>query len=268
MSDEAQAPAGEDMENRIREAYDRLPDIAKRRKTSRIIRLSAFLLYVLILVLGIWSAIGIVYDNVVERSPELATHLQDNIGAILPTLQKQAEITAGSLIPKLQAELGRAQRIAQGKFVNELTGPNGAAAKMKIRLESDLENLVQDRLKRHNESQIAQLEAAFPDELRCESTDSEKVCAQKKERSKLMLELLLTSHQRWAQSELGSTYAGHFHEMEQIATTMKGFSGAIGDSKDVSNNAPEDILTLWIEFAGEAMAGSNDMFEAPPKGKR
>jgi hypothetical protein len=56
--------------------------------------------------------------------------------------------------------------------------------------------------------------------------------------------------------------------MEQIAATMKGFSSSIGDTKDVSNDAPEDILTLWIEFAGEAMAGSNDMFEAPAKGKR
>ena len=268
MSDEAQAPAGEDMENRIREAYDRLPDIAKRRKTSLVIRISALVLYVLILALGISSALATLHENVVERSPELATYLQENITSILPTLEKQAQLTAGTLIPKLQAELGRAQRIAQGKFVNELTGPNGAAAKMKVRMASDLENYVNKRLERHNESQISQLEAAFPDELRCESTDSEKVCAQKKERSMLMLELLLTSHQQWAQKELGSTYAGHFHEMEQIATTMQGFSAAIGDTKEVSGDAPEDILTLWIEFAGEAMAGSNDMFEAPAKGKR
>ena len=264
MSDEVATPTGDGMENNIRAAYDCLPEIAQRRKTSRVVRSLALVTYILIVVLGIWSAIGTVERNVVDGAPELAQHLQQNMMSLVPTLETQAREKAGALIPKMQAELARAQKSAQKTLANELTGPNGAAATMQADISKDLDALIEKRFDSIREGYRTRLEAAFPAELACnKETDSKEACDAKKEKSDLLLNLTVESQQQWAQKELTSTYAGHLHEFEQIAQTMSGFEKKTDGAKQPSSDTPEDMLMLWLEFASEAMAGSNDLFEAP-----
>ena len=264
MSDAVAPPSGDGMENNIRAAYDCLPEITKRRKTSRTVRSLALITYVLIVVLGIWSAIATVEKNVVDGAPELAQNLQQNMMSMVPTLEKQAQDKAGALIPKMQAELARAQKSAQKTLANELTGPNGAAATMQASISRDLDAMINRRFDSVREGYRTRLEAAFPEALSCnKETDSEKACAAKKEKSDLLLNLTVESQQKWAQKELTSTYAGHLHEFEQIAQTMSGFTANKNGAKKPSSDTPEDMLMLWLEFASEAMAGSNDLFEAP-----
>lgn len=266
MSDEAQTPESGDMESTIRTAYDRLPDIQKNRKKTLWVILGYVAVILGIVGIGISAMVSTVEHNIVDRGDELASNLQQRLELILPKLEQVANEVAKDTLPGIQKQLLDALADAQRNLPAIL---DKSTRGMEARLTKKMNNKIDAAVKSAMESQREKLRSEMPDLFKCTDRDTKESCDKKDETLDLLMLELLKSYRSWAVSELRTTFSAHLTAMDDIRKTMVGFTpgkSRKGDSNETNMaTAPDEMLTLWLELVGEAMAGSNDLFEEPGK---
>lgn len=254
------------IENSIRAAYDRLPDIQARRKTSRLMKWLLPLVVLAIVVVGLMSLWGAARANVVDRKDELTSHFQARMNLIVPRVERQARQTAEHVLPRLQEELSTAQQQASSNLDETLEKHTSG---MGVRLEARMNTQLDDALGTVQRRQRAKLVETFPDLLKCTAGDTPQECQRKGDDLDRLMEEIERSYRDWAIQEMRTTFNGHFEAMSNIRGTMAQFTRVDAQSDDAQSTtavstAPSDMLLLFIELTAEYVGGASGLFEAAP----
>jgi hypothetical protein len=257
---------GAGIENSIRSAYDRLPEIERKRKTGRYVKLLIPLVTLVILLAGMWKLWDTAENNVVNRGEELKTAFQQRMGQILPRIERQSRETVDRVLPRLQKEMRSAQAKASANLPDALEKHTKG---MGERLEKRMNLRLSEDLARVGKQQRDKLANTFPEQLKCAPADTPQQCEKKEGELDRIMDEIQRSYQDWAIMEMRTTFDGHLKAMDDIRKTMSTFSkpktGANGEaiSGAIANpDAPAEMMMLFLELAAETMGGSQDFFEA------
>ncbi len=264
MSDEGGAPTTGGIENNIRAAYDRLPEIEAKRKTVRLLKLFLPLAVLGIVLIGLYSLWGAARANVVDRKEELTLHFKNKTSSIIPRVERQAKESAERVLPRLQQELGQAQRKAQESLRDVFAQRTDGMGK---RLEEKMNAKLDEELVNVNKTQRLKMQATFPGQLKCNKDDTPAQCEKKEADLDRVMDEIQRSYRDWAIMEMRTTFDQHLKAMDTIRATMGKFKAPSGKGKTgeggeaVSADAPAEMMMLFLELAAEYMGGSSDLFE-------
>ncbi len=263
MSDDGTTPSTGGIENNIRAAYDRLPEIEQKRKTTRLLKMFLPLAVLGIVLIGLYSLWGSARSNVVDRKEELTLHFKNKTSAIIPRVERQAKESAERVLPRLQEEL----RVARMKAQESLTDVFAQRTEgLGERLEEKMNLKLQEELLAVSTTQRQKLQATFPDQLKCNKDDTPAQCEKKEADLNRIMDEIQRSYRDWAIMEMRTTFDGHLKAMDDIRATMGKFT-APGAKKGeegkegVKPDAPADMMMLFLELAAEYMGGNSDLFE-------
>lgn len=269
------------VENEVRSAYDRLPEIAGKRKTLRILRIAIPLIILIVVVGGMLMLGKKAVDNVVDRKDELIHHFQERSTSMLHKLENQAVISANKVLPRLQEEMVAAQKKASANLGDVMhTHTDGLGKRLNITMNARLEAA----LGHVHETQKLKLQTTFPERLTCAKTDDAATCKKKEEALERIMDEIQRSYRDWAIQEMRTTFDGHLKAMDDIRKTMSSFGAprncktdadcgetgkcdvgtCMGDNL-VTADAPSDMLMLWLELVAETMGGDSGLFDEPAK---
>lgn len=262
MSDEEGAPSTGSMENNIRAAYDRLPEIMAKRKTARILRLLLPLAVLAIVLIGLWMMWSTLTTNVFDRKDELFAHFQGRSGGILPRVERQVKESAERVLPRLRGEMAQAQANAQAKLGDVISTHT---SDMGERLDRKMNERLEAALARVSAGQRLKLQQTFPDQLKCNSSDTAEQCQKKEDDLDRIMDEIQRSYRDWAIQEMRTTFDGHLKAMDDIRKTMTSFAQKPAEGEEgepaSAGTAPGDMLMMFLELVAESLGGSNELFE-------
>ena len=269
------------VENEVRSAYDRLPEIAGKRKKLRILRIAIPLIILIVVVGGMLMLGKKAVDNVVDRKDELIHHFQQRSTSMLHKLETQAVVSANKVLPRLQEEMVAAQKKAAANLEDVMhTQTEG----MGQRLNKKMNDKLEAALGVVHETQKQKLQSTFPEKLKCAKTDDAATCKKKEEALERIMDEIQRSYRDWAIQEMRTTFDGHLKAMDDIRKTMSSFgatrtckadadcgdagkcdAGTCMGDKLVKADAPGDMLMMWLELVAETMGGDSGLFDEPAK---
>ena len=241
----------------IRDTYVKLEGLPRQRKSLRWIRLGVLVLIILVVVGGLWIMTRSVTRNVYDRREELLSETMTRAEGIYPKIERRLAEVGKVAIPKLQVELGKAQARAQRELPDVL---HRNTVGLNERLNAKMAKQLQVAFDGVETKQKARLTEAFPKHFKCTEGDTPAVCTQKKKDLDRVVGDMRETYRAWAAQEMATTFNGHINAMNAIRETMTRFGDTVAPGKSMAD-APQDVMTLFLELVGETFGGDSDLFE-------
>lgn len=221
------------LERGVTEAHDRLRELERARKNSKVVRY----LFTLALLLVFFGWIYVIYASVASfDTDEFADELKGHAERVLPKISSTVEEVFEEVTPAFAKAIDDKLRKAGPVLARRIDDETLALRK---NVETGLDKRLRAALSKVAGAQREELQRAFPQ------------LADKPEVLDRMMAAIQDGFQAWVAKQLTTTLNEHVDALLDIKETLASFK-ADGKPRPVD---AEEVLGLWLELVYERMGG-------------